>query len=94
MDTQIGSLGRVVNDGRTAGTIGSGVLRMDAYSSSHPISVLHHQDTISARTWVWCFLGFVLGDDDPMRERTTSNLNKSSHRIPHTDDHKLSQHHQ
>ena len=55
-----------MTDGRTAGTIGSGVLRMDDYSSPHQIPVLHLQDTISARTWVWCFLGFVLGDDDPV----------------------------
>ena len=66
MDTQIGSPGRVVTDGRTAGTIGSGVLRMDDYSSSTQIPVLHLQDTISARTWVRCVLGSVLGDDDPV----------------------------
>ena len=55
-----------MNDGRTTWTTGIGVLRLDAYPSSHQIPVLHLQDTISARTWVWCIYGVVLGNGDPV----------------------------
>ena len=50
-----------MSDGRIIGPTGLGVLCMDVDTTSHQIPLLHRKDRISSHTWIWCFLGSVLG---------------------------------